>query len=191
MAKVKKKSRQKTLKKLSLVYLQSLQAAASSSLFRALIKIGLILILVTFFKSFFVPKDQFQQVKEDILQDPRHIEARLELIEIYLKNNQFAEAEDELKKLESLEGAKNLDSVIAALWQIKYQEDPKELEKQTNQWEKLLASRPDYRDGWLKLTLLYLKLGENGKAQKALETALSLSPNYEITKELEKFIQKK
>lgn len=187
MAKVKKKSHQKTLEKLSLFSLQSFQVAAG----QALIKIGLILIIFIFFKSFFIPKDRFQQVKENILQDPRNTETRLELIEIYLKNNQFIEAEDELEKLESLKGAKKLSGAIAALWQTKYREDPKELEKQSDQWEEMLASRPDYRDGWLKLTLLYLKLGENEKAQKTLETALSLSPNYKITKELEKFIQKK
>jgi tetratricopeptide (TPR) repeat protein len=148
---------------------------------------------------FFLPKNKFQKVREKILTQPDNLDARLELIKIYLANNQFEKAETELLKLQSDKvarlpspdgeanggQAKPQNEKIKKLWQRKYEEDPKEIQKQAQEWQNLLTQYPDYRDGWLQLALLYLKLNEIQEAKKTLEKAQQLSPNYEVTKEFQ------
>jgi len=53
------------------------------------------------FYLFLLPRDRFQKVKEAILANPNNLEARIELVEIYLNNNQFKEAEEELQAIQT------------------------------------------------------------------------------------------
>ena len=106
------------------------------------------------------------------------------MVEIYFQNNQFEEAEKELEKVQRSKGSMVQSEKLSTLWREKQTKDPKEIEKQVKEWEELLKEYPDYRDGYLELTLLYLKLGKTKKAKEALQKALELSPNYEKSKKL-------
>ena len=100
------------------------------------------------------------------------------------ENNQFDEAEKELEKLQNYSQSEKLTT----LWQIKSSKDPQEIRKQIEAWQKILSKYPDYRDGWLELALLWTKLKEVKKAKQAIQKAATLSPNYPLTKELEKIL---
>ncbi len=55
-------------------------------------------------------------------------------------------------------------------------------------WEQVLAERPDYRDGWIQLSAIYLKLGEKQKALEAILKAKSLDPHNQTILSLEEAI---
>jgi len=56
-------------------------------------------------------------------------------------------------------------------------------------WEQILQERPDYRDGWLQLSALYLKMGDKIKAKEALLRAKAIDPNNENILSLEKLLE--
>jgi Tfp pilus assembly protein PilF len=159
--------------------------------FKILLISGGILVSLLLFYSFFLPKDQFRQVKEKIFKNPQSLEARLELAEIYLENNQFKEAEKELGFLtEAIEELNDEQKVkLNKLWEIKRAKDPEEIRSEADNWQKIIDQYPEYRDGYLQLAILHLKLGEKEKASQALEKAAELAPNYQAAKELEEIIK--
>jgi cytochrome c-type biogenesis protein CcmH/NrfG len=59
-----------------------------------------------------------------------------------------------------------------------------------SQWQRVLGEKADFRDGWLKLAVYYLEIGETQKAKEVLEKAKSLDPNYEKIKEIEGILRK-
>lgn len=55
-------------------------------------------------------------------------------------------------------------------------------------WENQIKTYPNYRDAYFSLALLNYQLEEFDKANENLEKALSLDPNFEKGKELEKLL---
>jgi len=55
-------------------------------------------------------------------------------------------------------------------------------------WEQILDERPDYRDGWIRLTIAYYQTGNLDKAQETLKKAKELDPTNEIVLNLEKLL---
>jgi len=149
------------------------------ALFTTLVLTGFILV------TFFLPQDQWSYLRNKLLNNSSDHQARLELAEMYLNHRQFLEAETELNKLQKAKLLPHQEQLLAQLWQRKQAEDPQEIEAEIVKWQQILADYPDYRDGWLKLTILYLQLGKDDQATQALKNALELNPNYEITKNLQ------
>lgn len=159
---------------------------------------GVALLLLITLYSLFLPKTRFELAKERILQNPNDFEAHLILAEEFLKNNQMGLAETELLAAKNIQHSAynienkrvlGLSSRLEELW-LRYQEEnPEELQKLIEKWERIVAETPTYRDGYLQLALYYFKLGDKEKAQENLQKALELDPNYEPTKELEKLIK--
>lgn len=52
-------------------------------------------------------------------------------------------------------------------------------------WEQLTQERPNYRDGWVQLAVLYYKNGEKQKALLALQKAQEIDPNNESLSQIE------
>ncbi|MBN1263396.1 MAG: hypothetical protein JW991_03485 [Candidatus Pacebacteria bacterium] len=154
---------------------------------------GVFLVFISFFLTgwifylFFLPKSHFSTTKEKLLRIPDNIEAQIELAAIYLENNQFSQAERLLYKIQENKDAEKQKLELKKLWEEKIDNDPREVLLQTEKWQKLLEQYPDYRDGWLKLTLLYLKLNEKEKAESAFNIARSMAPNFEVLKKIEEF----
>ena len=69
--------------------------------------------------------------------------------------------------------------------QVKRQKELQEKKMVIFKWEEILAAKPDFRDGWLKLAVSYLEIGAVQKAKEALDKAKELDPNYEKIKEIE------
>lgn len=148
--------------------------------------------VIYFSYLFLLPKDLFHQLRDRIFYNFNDITARLELIELYLNNNQFSEAENEINRLEKISPNqlnKEQQTKLDQLREFKHTKDPQEIRSEVNQWEKILSAYPDYRDGWLKIAVLYARLKQPDKTQEALKKAVELSPNYEITQELQKLLE--
>jgi tetratricopeptide (TPR) repeat protein len=145
--------------------------------------IGLIILLISL--SLFLPKDQFQKAKENLVQNPRSLESYLALIEEYLRNNQVNEAEKQLLLAEQIQPS---DYQVHQLWQKKKELSPEDIKELIKYWEKVVAEKPDYRDGYFQLALLYYKLYNNEKAKEYLEQSLILDPNFEPAKELKEVL---
>lgn len=171
--------------------IRKLARPQSARFYRATKKFGslgvVILIALSVFGSFFLPKDKFQQIKERLINNPMDYEAHLVLAEEFLKNNQFEEAEKELTlKTQNVLG---ISSRLELLWQKKHYSDPKDIQRLLAAWEKIVSEKPNYRDGYLQLAYLHYKLYENEKAKEYLKKALELDPNFEPALELEKIIK--
>lgn len=52
-------------------------------------------------------------------------------------------------------------------------------------WEQLMQERPNYRDGWVQLAVLYYKKGETSKALTVLQKAKEIDPNNENLSQIE------
>jgi len=146
--------------------------------------------------SFFLPKDDFQILKEKLIKNPYDLEAHLELAKIFLDANQFEKAEKELKFLQTNSQSARLpseqvilNSEIDKLWQQKHYSDPKDIKKLISGWEKVLEKYPNYRDGYLQLAYLYYKIYQDEKAKENLAKAVELDPNFSPAYEIKKLIQ--
>lgn len=56
-------------------------------------------------------------------------------------------------------------------------------------WEKVTSEKPNYRDGYFSLALIYFQLKDFNKSSENLEKAMSLDPNFEKGKELKKILE--
>jgi len=61
-----------------------------------------------------------------------------------------------------------------------------DISKEISFWQSFLKKNNDYRDGYLRLSILEYKIGDYGKARFYLGKALEIDPNFEKGKELEK-----
>jgi len=161
--------------------------------------IGISLIILLTLISFLLPKNNFQKAKERLLRNPNDFEARLILAEEFLKNNQFEEAEKELRFAEQQQASQSTQtssssqilgspSKLSQLWKQKQLADPQDISRLITAWEKILTEKPGYRDGWLQLAFLHAKLNQNEKAKECLKKTLALDPNFTLARELEKIL---
>ena len=167
---------------------------------------GVVAILTATLVSFFLPKDEFQLLKERLIRNPNNFEANLQMAEKFLENNQLEEAEKVLRLAQQhLRGGgappsagrhlggemilgEQANTKLNELWQQKYYSDPEDIRRLIAAWEKIIEEKPNYRDGYLQLAILHYKLYENEKAKEYLQKALDLDPNYEPTRELERIL---
>ena len=54
-----------------------------------------------------------------------------------------------------------------------------------NFWNKKVIEKPNYRDGYFSLSLIYYQLGDYDNSLVNLEKALNIDPNFEKGKELQ------
>lgn len=152
---------------------------------------GVALLIILIGYSLFLPKNQFQQAKEHLVQNPNDFQAHLILAQEFLKNNQFKQAEKELLAIQASStqvlGEDN-NFNLERLWQKKHYSDPKDIRQLIAGWEKVVVEKPDYRDAYLQLAWLHYQIFENEKAKNYLQKALILDPNYESAHALQKII---
>lgn len=56
-------------------------------------------------------------------------------------------------------------------------------------WEKVVSQKPNYRDGYFKLAIIYYQLKDLDKAKENLDKAFELDPNFEKGRELESILE--
>lgn len=64
------------------------------------------------------------------------------------------------------------------------EQKPVETQREIAFWEDYLAKKPNYRDGWIQLAVLYYRIYQDTKATHALRVAIELDPNYSRAREI-------
>lgn len=128
------------------------------------------------------PQSTFQAVKTKLLLNQKDFDARLELVAEYQKQNQFEKAAEELQEFNFYTDQLTDEQwkKLASLWAEQKRQDPAEIRKEVENWEKIVQQYPNYRDGFLKIANLWQQLGEEEKAREAQQKALALDPNYPL-----------
>lgn len=158
---------------------------------------GVALVILIFAGSLLIPKDNIKEIKERLAKNPNDFETHLQLVEAFLNNNQFEEAEKTLllaqKQLDNADNkvlGEQTSQKFEELWQRKHYSDPKDIRRLITAWEEIVKEKPHYRDGYLQLAYLHYKIFENEKAKEYLQKAIELDPNYEPARELEEILSK-
>lgn len=151
---------------------------------------------------YFWPKNDFQKLQQQLAENPSDLKAVLNLAEKFLANNQLEEAEKTLLLVKIISDRPvandhSPDRVLGEqsnpkekeLWQEKHLADPDDIRRLITAWEKILAEKSNYRDGYLQLAFLYGKLGEKEEAMKNLQKAREIDPNFKPAEELEKILK--
>ncbi len=162
---------------------------------------GVALVILLLIVSLLSPKNEIQVLKIHLLNNPYDFETHLALAEKLLNNNQFEEAEKLLLLAQKLQApisnaqfsnnfvlGEKSSTKLEELWQKKHYSDPQDIQHLITSWEKIIKEKPNFRDGYLQLAILYYKIYENEKAKESLKKALLIDPNFEPSKELKKII---
>jgi len=146
--------------------------------------IGVLFLIVT---AAFVlkPKTAEQQLRENLIKQPDNQKLFLELTGRLIKQGEIEHADRAL--LIAKQKFPESDQWQILLQEKKYQ-DPVELKKLIDNWEKIVEQKPDYRDGFLKLAFFYHQLSDQSKAKENLKKAEMLDPNYPALEQLEQLI---
>lgn len=151
--------------------------------------------------SFFLPKDEWQLLKDKLIAQPNDFQSHILLAEKLLDDRRFEEAEKELLLASKIKQSQQTSSSnqkvlgeqtqskLEKLWQKKHYNDPVDIQKLIAAWEKIVAEKPNYADGWFELAYLNYKIYQNDKAKKYLQKALVLNPNHEPARKLENIIR--
>lgn len=153
---------------------------------------GCLLISILITNFFFRPKRPLQIA---LSQNSRDLETNLKMADFLLSQNKFLEAEKALKISQQLEvegkflGKNEINEQLTTLWQKKHLTDPKDISLMIGQWEKIVKQKPNYRDGYVQLSLLYLSLRQKSEALENIQKAYLLDPNSPWVIELKKEIE--
>jgi tetratricopeptide (TPR) repeat protein len=162
---------------------------------------GVILLVLTLGWVVFSPTDKLFEKKKEVMISPTDFKRHLELADELRKENDLEGAKREydlaisLKEayLNSAAGSKQGKNVLgeeSVLEKIKERIfEPEKIRGEIERWEKIVDERSDYRDGYLKLAVLYWRLGEEVKARENLDKALEIDPNYDLALELKGVIR--
>ncbi|MBU0618791.1 hypothetical protein KKD62_00990 [Patescibacteria group bacterium] len=126
-------------------------------------------------------------------QDPWSVKKRLQLTRELFDAGQVELAEQELAYLNS-----NSLLKLAIKFRPDLQHDlqttkqkletPKKIQAEIDYWEKILQEKPGYRDGLLRLAILYHQTYEDDKAISAWEEANQLDPNSEEVQKIKNLL---
>ena len=133
--------------------------------------------------NFWFPKSSFEKIKENFLLYPDKKQSHLLLSLEFQKANDLETAAAELRKFYELEESLELRKIES----LKNQ--PAEIRTQILAWQKIVNLNPDYRDGYLKLSILNLNLSRKFDAKRNLDKAIEIDPVNETARKLRLFAQ--
>jgi len=133
------------------------------------------------------PEGKLQEKVRAVGQDPWSVEKRLTLVESLFEAGKVELAKEELSLIDKSGVFRLVMRVrpsLAKEWQRVSEKlkEPEELRAKIEYWEKVLKEKPEYRDGLLRLAVLYYQVYEDEKAKKAWQGAWRLDPNGEEVK---------
>lgn len=68
-------------------------------------------------------------------------------------------------------------------------EDTKETTDEITYWQDIVKSQPDYRDAYMKLVILNLKIDKIDEAKSNLAKVLEIDPNYQPALEIKESLK--
>lgn len=148
----------------------------------------MLFVSIVFFFTIVYPStfsnDKTKTLKRILSSNPQNTSLKIKLARALVESNQY----DAVEKMATWDQTA-ANSKFASLIDQEITESPQDNIEAINHWENIMAEKKDFRDGYLKLALLYYLIYDNQKAQENIQKALQLDPNYEITKRLEEIIK--
>jgi len=150
---------------------------------------GLVILLgLAILIGFYYQQSAFNKAVANLGSSPTLAENYLETAEVAASESDYELA----KKLYS-QGMKfvgNDERVLglaSKVWELIYPE--KVLEMKIEYWKSVVAEQPTYRDGLLKLAILYMRVDDKEQSKEYWGKAARIDPNNEKVKEVGKIIQ--
>ena len=158
---------------------------------------GVLMLFLTLVWVVVSPTDRLFEKKKQVMITPADYRKHLDLAEGYLEINNYREAKREFDLAVSLKEAflannKGQDVLGEESFLGKIKErilEPEEIKEEIEKWQGFVGGKPDYRDGYLKLAVLYWRLGEEVRAKENLQKALEIDPNYDLALEFKGIIR--
>lgn len=137
---------------------------------------------------------QFTAITNLLAQDPTNPTLHQQLANLYLQTDNLEAAKQEVllalkyspAPIES--GPANRDLANQRDQISSLQQAPAEIKDKIDKLVEIVRSYPSYRDGYLMLGVYYWQIYQDGKAQEAIDTALRIDPNYQLTKTIKSLI---
>lgn len=139
--------------------------------------------------SYFLPRSKIDKNRLAVARWPLSIKKHVQMAKTFFENGNLEKAKLEITKAKKLyQFFKFFDFRGKAKKYLKEGENlinqPEAIKKKIDYWETVLKTKPNFRDVYLRLSLLYYQLYEDKKAKQAWEKAFYLDPNNEIVREV-------
>lgn len=137
-------------------------------------------------------KSPEQMLQNDILKNPFRSMSHQKLAEFYLDKNLDAAEKEYYLASETFQRQNSVNDkylgIESSPWEtyLNLLKNRSFLEEDLSLWEKTKTTLPDYEYAYLKLSDLYLRLGEKDKAGQILSEVLKINPGYQEAVGLQK-----
>jgi tetratricopeptide (TPR) repeat protein len=154
---------------------------------------ALILLFVVLWMGYFWPRNKLAQKQLAVIRWPYSVNKNLDMANVLFETGNLDKAKLTIQKAQSLyQLYKPLDMGGSMNKQLQEGQSlisqPANIQQQINHWETILSGKPNFRDVYLKLSLLYHQLWQDNKAREYWEKAFYLDPNNSKVKEVGKLI---
>lgn len=141
---------------------------------------------------FFEEDKAFLNARLSVLNNPKSPLTHLQLAEVAALRSDWQLARQEFVIADEFYSRNNVDSIALDLRfdevkSIVFAE--RQLQEEIRQWKSVLEKQPSYRDGYLRLALLYYQLSEDEEAYDNWMIAWKLDPNNEQVARVGKLIR--
>lgn len=146
-------------------------------------KLGLLCLLTTLLVvitvvNIFYTDTGFNQYKIGALLHYSDPNVHVKMARVFFENNDFERAQQELFIARTLSPQnQNIENQIHLVSLLLTK--PREIESDLKKWEKITIEKPNYRDGFFKLAVLYYQIFNKDRAKKYVEKTLELDPNFQ------------
>ncbi len=143
--------------------------------------IGILLVGLIIFQISFFSESPFDHLKFTALQDFNNPQQHLRLAQYAAGRSDWKLAQQMLEKATSLliaDNQKRVAGIDSDFEQITREIFPESvIQSKIDYWEEIVEQYPTYRDGYLRLALLNLRLNKNEIAQRHFYSAYTIDPN--------------
>lgn len=148
-------------------------------------------LLFTLLISYFLPRSKIDKNRLAVARWPLSIKKHVQMAKTFFENGSLEKAKLEITKAKKVyQFFKFFDFKGKAKKYLKEGESlinqPEAIKKKIDYWETVLKTKPNFRDVYLRLSLLYYQLYEDEKAKQTWEKAFYLDPNNEVVREVGK-----
>jgi len=155
--------------------------------------ISLAILFIILLVSYFWPRDNFINSQLAVIRWPYSIKKRLNLTKAFFDVGDLEKAKLEVKQTNNLyQSFKFIDLQGNLKQQLITTNDlinqPEKIKKQINFYETVLINKPNFRDVYLHLSLLYYQLWQDDKARENWQKAFYLDPNNEVVQEVGRLV---
>jgi hypothetical protein len=82
-----------------------------------------------------------------------------------------------------------LDLLNGVSKEIRLDKERQGIVSQISYWKNIVSKQSSYRDGYIELAILEYQLNDKVKSRMYLQSALSIDPNFEKSRELESLLK--